>query len=52
MKCEKQVYKNEIKRSYIDAIRDSVIEIDKLRDLEKINNHFQGLENISKSYLS
>ena len=44
--------KNEIKRGYIDAIRDSVIEIDKLRDVEKINEHFMGVENISKSYLS
>ena len=29
--------KNEIKKSYIDAIRESVVEIDKLRDVEKIN---------------
>ncbi|MDD6223685.1 MAG: stage IV sporulation protein A [bacterium] len=44
--------KNEIKKSYIDAIRDSVIEIDKLRDVEKITEHFMGIANISKSYLS
>ncbi len=44
--------KNEIKKSYIDAIRESVVEIDKLRDVEKINNHFMNVENISKSYLS
>lgn len=45
-------HKNEIKKSYIDAIRESVIEIDKLRDVEKINEHFMNVENISKSYLS
>lgn len=44
--------KNEIKRGYIDAIRESVVEIDKLRDVEKINEHFMGIDNISKSYLS
>ncbi len=44
--------KNEIKKKYIDAIRESVIEIDKLRDVEKINEHFMGIDVISKSYLS
>ena len=44
--------KNEIKKSYIDAIRESVVEMEKLRDVEKINEHFMGLDNISKSYLS
>ena len=44
--------KNEIKKSYIEAIRDSVFEIDKLRDVEKINNDFMNSPNISKSYLS
>ena len=44
--------KNEIKKSYIEAIRESVVEIDKLRDVEKINEHFLNVENISKSYLS
>ena len=41
-----------IKKSYIDAIRESVVEVDKLRDVEKINEHFLGIEEISKSYLS
>jgi stage IV sporulation protein A len=45
-------HKNEIKKGYIDAIRESVIEIDKLRDVEKINEHFMNVANISKSYLS
>ena len=42
---------NEIKKSYIDSIKESVFEIDKLRDVEKINNNFIDNENISKSYL-
>ena len=45
-------HKNEIKKSYIDAIRESVVEIDKLRDVEKITEHFMDVENISKAYLS
>ena len=44
--------KNEIKKGYIQAIRESVVEVDKLRDVEKINQHFLGIETISKSYLS
>ena len=43
--------KNDIKKSYIDAIKESVFEIDKLRDVEKINEHFMNNQNISKSYL-
>ncbi len=42
---------NEIKKSYIDSIKESVFEIDKLRDVEKINNNFINNDNISKSYL-
>ena len=42
---------NEIKKSYIDSIKQSVFEIDKLRDVENINNNFIDNENISKSYL-
>lgn len=45
-------YKNEIKKNYIETIKDSVVEIDKLRDVEKINNHFLNNPNISKAYLS
>ena len=44
--------KNEIKKGYIQALRESVVEVDKLRDVEKINQHFLGVETISKSYLS
>lgn len=45
-------YKNEIKKHYIEAIRESVVEVDKLRDVEKITKHFVKVEDISKSYLS
>lgn len=41
-----------IKKSYIDAIKNSVVEVDKLRDVEKITGHFSGVENISRAYLS
>ena len=43
---------NPIKQSYIDSIKESVIEIDKLRDIDKITNHFLENELIEKSYLS
>ncbi len=43
---------NEIKTSYINSIKESVIEIDKLRDIDKITNHFLENELIEKCYLS
>ncbi len=43
---------NKIKKSYIDSIRESVIEIDKIKDIEKITTHFLENEYIEKSYLS
>ena len=43
---------NEIKRKYIDVIRESVMEVDKLRDIEKITEHFRSNEVIEKAYLS
>ena len=45
-------HNNPIKRQYIDAIRESVVEIDKLRDIETITDHFKNCETISKAYLS
>ena len=36
----------EIKRSYIDSIRKSVVEVDKIRDVEKINKAFLDNSNI------
>lgn len=43
---------NSVKKSYIDSIRDSVFEIDKLKDIDKITNGFKNNEYISKSYIS
>ena len=43
---------NPVKRSYIDSIRDSIFEIDKLKDIDKITNGFKNNEYISKSYIS
>ncbi len=43
---------NEIKKSYIESIKESVIEIDKLRDIDKITSHFLENELIEKCYLS
>ena len=43
---------NSIKCEYIDRIKESVIEVDKLRDIEKITTHFEGSESIKKAYIS
>lgn len=43
---------NWLKKIYIEKIRESVIEIDKLRDIEHITSHFNDCEYISKAYLS
>ena len=43
---------NKIKKAYIDTIRESVIEIDKIKDVDKITNAFQENEYIEKAYLS
>ena len=41
-----------IKQSYIDSIKESIVEIDKLKDIEHITNHFLENEYIEKAYLS
>ena len=41
-----------VKESYINSIKESVIEIDKLRDIDKITSHFLLNTMIEKSYLS
>jgi stage IV sporulation protein A len=41
-----------LKKLYIDKIRESVVEVDKLRDIDGINRHFSNCEYISKAYLS
>ena len=43
---------NKIKKSYIDSIKESIVEIDKIRDVEKITEHFKENEYIDKCYLS
>jgi len=41
-----------LKKSYIDKIKESVIEVDKIRDVDGITNCFQDFEYMEKSYLS
>ena len=43
---------NEIKKSYINSIKESTLNIDKIKDIEKITNQFLNNENIEKAYLS
>lgn len=43
---------NWLKKEYISKIRESVIEIDKLRDIDAITTHFEDSEYINKAYLS
>ncbi len=43
---------NWLKQVYIEKIRESVIEIDKLRDIDNITSHFSNCEYISKAFLS
>lgn len=44
--------KNEVKNSYIESIKESVCEVDKLKDIEYITKGFLNNPNISKAYLS
>ncbi|MBE6149102.1 MAG: stage IV sporulation protein A [Firmicutes bacterium] len=41
-----------LKQIYIDKIKESVIEIEKVRDIDTITKHFSNCEYISKAYLS
>jgi stage IV sporulation protein A len=43
---------NWLKELYIDKIRESVVEIDKLRDIDTITKHFEACEFITRSYIS
>lgn len=43
---------HDIKKSYINSIRESIIEIDKLKDIDNITNHFIENNDIEKAYLS
>lgn len=43
---------NWLKKIYIEKIKESVVSVSKLRDIDSINSHFQDCEYINKSYLS
>lgn len=43
---------NYVKKEYISKIKESVCEIDKLRDINNITEHFNDSEYIEKAYLS
>ena len=45
-------HKHTLKQEYISKIKESVIEVDKVRDVDTIISHFQGSDYISKAYLS
>ena len=44
--------KNPLKQKYIEQIKESITEVDKLRDVEKITSHFLNTEEIEKAYIS
>ena len=41
-----------LKKTYIDQIKESVVEVDKLKDVDSINDHFRSCESIEKAYVS
>ena len=43
---------NDLKNEYIEKIKESVVEVDKLRDIEHITSHFENSEHIKKAYIS
>ena len=43
---------HEVKKTYIDQIRECVVEVDKLRDIDTINSHFKQCDKIEKSFIS
>lgn len=43
---------NWLKREYIETIKESVVEVDKLKDVANITDHFKKSTNIEKAYLS
>lgn len=44
--------KSSNKKVYIDQIRECVVEVDKLRDIDSINKHFKQCDQIEKAYMS
>lgn len=45
-------YKHPLKKEYIEKIKESVVDVDKVRDVDTIIGHFQNNEHIKKAYLS
>ena len=45
-------YDHYLKKEYIDRIKNSMIEVDKLRDIDKITEAFKDSEYIEKAYIS
>lgn len=45
-------YNHPLKELYINKIKESVFEIDKLRDIDSITSGFDGVDEIEKAYLS
>lgn len=41
-----------VKKTYIEKIRESVISIDRIRDVDKITTYFSNIEYIDKAYMS
>ena len=44
--------KHYVKKAYIDKIKESIVAIDKIRDVDTITNYFNDSEFIEKAYLS
>lgn len=44
--------KHEIKKEFLDKIKESVVSVDKLKDIDDILGHFNEAKYISKSYMS
>ncbi len=45
-------YKHPLKKEYVEKIKESVVDVDKVRDVDTIIEHFNGCDSISKAYLS
>ena len=43
---------NWLKKIYIEKIRESILEVDKVRDIDNIINHFSDCEQIKKAFIS
>ena len=44
--------KHDVKKKYIDSIKESVIEVNKIKDIDNITSHFLGNDYIDKAYIS